>query len=57
MKRKEMERLSSEDLRALRIRTLAAFPAPEPQASRLHRILIRIENELDVRNPLRHELR
>lgn len=57
MRRKEMERLSSEDLKALRIQTLAAFPAPEPQASRLHRILKRIENELDVRNPLRHELR
>jgi hypothetical protein len=57
MKRKEMTRLSSEDLRALRLETLAAFPAGEPNASRLRLILKRIENELDVRNPLRHELR
>lgn len=57
MKRKEMTRLSSEDLRALRLETLAAFPVPENQASRLRLILKRIENELDVRNPLRHELR
>lgn len=57
MRRKEMTRLSSEDLKALRIRTLAAFPAPENEASKLRLILKRIENELDVRNPLRHELR